>query len=371
MSRINSKGYRIEYPNKLAYAGMPAIVRVSNLDASYIGVSITIKVGEEYYTEVRMPYEGEAVFDLSRYMQLAFIDKDIRPTYDDDGEPPVRFSNASQLISVTVSLTEEGQSSTSSVLSFDTEALLGHISYGQSNGQISRRKWFYYFPQTLDFYVQYDSSMWIILSQEDEELYIFDPPYKEHTTPYQGYLQLNGLRTYNDVEWASLRELKIIGEKTPYLVGDNLIEGQNTICLMSIDLCKSGVYLRWLNHLGQWCYYLFRATGRNYTTKEEQSWQDGILSNDNEVKHQQLSQRECISLGAKLVDADTFDYLLSITYSPIVEVLANASEYVEDFTITPIWERVSIVAGSYARTSATLQDFIVSIARNARKSQML
>jgi hypothetical protein len=85
----------------------------------------------------------------------------------------------------------------------------------------------------------------------------------------------------------------------------------------------------------------------------------------------QYSQQESISLGAKLVDAETFDFLLTLTHSPVVEVLANASDYVEDPTTTPLWERVSVVGGSYARTGAPLQDFAVSIVRNAQTSQML
>ena len=142
------------------------------------------------------------------------------------------------------------------------------------------------------------------------------------------------------------------------------------------------MYLRWLDHFGQWCYYLFLATGRNYATSEAQTWQDSILRNElspdeNGVVlasgqlHQQLTSQESITLGAKLVDAETFDFLLSLASSPIVEVLVNAEEYVYDATTTPLWERVSIVAGSYARTGAPLQDFEISIARRAHNTQML
>ena len=85
--------------------------------------------------------------------------------------------------------------------------------------------------------------------------------------------------------------------------------------------------------------------------------------------HQQMSQQESISLGAKLVNAETFDFLLTLANSPMVEVLVNASEYLDAAGTTPYWERVSVVAGSYARTGAPLQDFVVSIARAAHKSQ--
>jgi hypothetical protein len=367
MSRIYTNGYRIEYPNELAYAGMPAIVRVSQLDTTYIGVGITIKVGENYYTETRTPYNGEVVFDISRYMQTAFIGRSLSPRYGYLRDEQGMASKTQADVWVVVSLTDT-TGTIENALSFDVNALLGYMPIGRANGGVRGRRWFVNFPQTFDFYgedhisVSLDNTSVAIerLGEAIQQISVELSPYWDNATE-------------------SAQSAVLTATDAVYLNGDVLNRGAQSAYRLTIDRCTSGVYLRWLDNFGQWCYYLFRTTGRNYTTKEVQSWIDGVLRNElqpeNDVyighSSQQLSQQESISLGAKLVDAETFDFLLTLTNSPIVEVLANATEYQADNSTTPLWERVSVAGGSYARTGAPLQDFAASIVRNAQTSQML
>lgn len=370
MSRIYENGYRIEYPNELAYAGMPAIVRVSNLDASYLGVGLTIQVGEAYYTETRTPYNGEVVFDISRYMQQAFVGKSLGVKYGDNRYQQAVSSPTQAVVGVVVMLTDTVGTSTNA-LSFDLNALFGYINIGRANGGgVRGRRWFVNFPQTFDFYgEEYISVSLDNTSVAIESLGEAIQQISVELSPYWG----------NATEGAQSAVLS--ATDAVYLNGDVLNRGAQSAYRLTIDRCTSGVYLRWLDNFGQWCYYLFRCTGRNYTTKETQSWQDGILRNELKDEggvflasgqtHQHMSQQESISLGAKLVDAETFDFLLSLTNSPIVEVLTNATEYQANNNTTPLWERVSVAGGSYARTGAPLQDFAVSIVRNAQTSQML
>lgn len=366
MSRIYTNGYRIDYPNELAYAGMPAIVRVSQLDTAYIGVGITIKVGENYYTETRTPYNGEVVFDISRYMQTAFIERNLSPRYGDMAEEQGSISNTQYSVSVVVSLTNVS-GTMENAHSFDVNALVGYMPIGRSNGGVRGRKWFVNFPQTFDFYGE--DHIYIRLDDTSvtfERLGNAIQQISVELSPYWG----------NATEGA--QSAVLTATDAVYLNGDVLNRGAESAYRLTIDRCTKGVYLRWLDNFGQWCYYLFRTTGRNYTTKEVQSWQDGILRNELQPENdvyighsQQLSQQESISLGAKLVDAETFDFLLTLTNSPIVEVLTNATEYQANNVTTPLWERVSVAGGSYARTGAPLQDFAVSIVRNTQTSQML
>lgn len=368
MSRIYENGYRIVYPNELAYAGMPAIVRVSNLDASYLGVGLTIQVGEAYYTETRTPYNGEVVFDISRYMQLAFVGKSLGVKYGDNRYTQAVSSPTQAEVGVVVMLTDTAGTSTNA-LSFDLNALFGYINIGRANGGgVRNRRWFVNFPQTFDFYGEEHISVSLDnTSVTIERLGEAIQQISVELSPYWG----------NATEGA--QSAVLIATNAVHLNGDVLNRGAQSAYRLTIDRCTSGVYLRWLDNFGQWCYYLFRTTGRNYATKEVQSWVDGVLRNElqpeNDVyighSSQQLSQQESISLGAKLVDAETFDLLLTLTNSPIVEVLTNATEYQANNSTTPLWERVSVAGSSYARTGAPLQDFAVSIVRNAQTSQML
>lgn len=369
MSRILNNGYNIQYPNELAYAGMPVIVKISDAN-NYAGVGVTVKVGNNYFTETRTLFGGAATFDISRYLQMAFIGKELGVEY---GGKQVAKNNLSQRVEVAVQLTTE-DGSTENALSFYIRALYGYIAYGQTNGGVRYRKLFANYPQTFDFYFtpNTDISLRFDGGEAQDVNYTNDILEVE-----QRSVELS--RWWSVPENANTAVLYAI--HTTYLNGDVVIVEGESEYRLTIDRCKSGVFLRWLDHFGQWCYYLFRTTGQNFTTKEVNTWQNGELRNSAEpidyvVKssdflQQQLSQQHTLSLGAKLVDADTFDFLLSLTSSPRVEMLINAEEYQDDNTTTPIWERVNIVAGSYAKTSAHLQDFVVSIARTAQKTQML
>lgn len=371
MSRIYENGYRIVYPNEMAYSGMPMIVQVSNAD-NYIGAGITIKVGEDYHTETRTIYNGGVTFDISRYAQMAFVGKSLAPTYDNI----LTASATAQPISASLVLTDT-DGNTSESIAFDILALYGYIGIQQTNGGgVRTRKWFANFPQSFDIYATPDTI--VLVETEHGSLLFEDSIDAENLNAVSVALTPNNYdASYTEGE----RSAYIYAQPSSYLNGDSQIIGDTTYKL-SVERCKQGVYLRWLDHFGHWCYYLFRATGRNYATSEEQTWQDSILRNElapdergvllaSGQTNRQLASQESISLGAKLVDAETFDYLLSLASSPIVEVLANAEEYVNAPTTTPLWERVSIVAGSYARTGAPLQDFEFTIARRAHNTQML
>ena len=371
MSRIYSNGCRIEYPNELAYAGMPAIVRVSQLDNAYIGVGITIKVGENYYTETRTPYNGEVVFDISRYMQTAFIGRSLSPQYNSANETQGFMSRTQAEVSVVVSLTNVSGTMVNGI-SFVVNALVGNMPIGRVNGGVRGRRWFANYPQTFDFYGNDSTSALLSIGNNSATIPI------EHIGEDIKQISVD-LSPYWGITLGSAQFAELTATDAVYLNGDVLNRGAQSAYRLTIDQCTSGVYLRWLDNFGQWCYYLFRTTGRNYATKEVQSWIDGVLRNELQPENdvytghsaQQLSQQESISLGAKLVDAETFDFLLTLTNSPIVEVLTNATEYQANNSITPLWERVSVAGGSYARTGAPLQDFAVSIVRNAQTSQML
>lgn len=369
MSRIYENGYTVEYPEKLAYAGMPMLVRVANAD-NYVGVGVTINVGGKYYTERRTIYNGGATFDLARYAQMAFVGKALGYNFD----AKLVVSELSQLMEVVVVLTDNAGATTTAT-SWNTEVLWGYLGIQQTNGGGTRlRKWFANYPQTFDFYATTSSSFYLEMDNGDVVAYP-KPTFSRETQQVAIEVSPKYAAPKGDVGKG-----KITGYATPYLDG-GVLKVYNTVINLEVDRSTSGVYLRWLDHLGQWCYYLFRVTGRNYTSKETQSWQDGILrdnlTTENNVYLQsgltmhQYSQQESISLGAKLVDAEMFSFLLSLTHSPIVEVLVNAEEYQANNAIAPRWERVSVVGGSYARSGAPLQDFLVSINRYPYTSQML
>lgn len=389
MSRIYENGYIIEYPNEIAYAGMPAIVRVSQLDSFYTGASVNIKVGENYYTEARIPHDGNVVFDISRYMQMAFDGTSIGYRLGESGAQSdgyIKTSSVPRSVMVTVvfsGTTTSGNTTTNYAKSFTVIALPGYMKIGDIDGSYSRkRKWFYHYPMTLDFYTKDAASLKVLDDTRhilkltnigvSDEIRGIGVDLAEYVNPNLGLKQIVEVDPafYLTTDYTAIHP-------DEYLT---LKQGVSRYRL-EMSPCTSGIYLRWLDHFGQWCYYLFRVTGRSYGTKEMQSWQDGVLRDNmipdrdvyiaNGQAHQQMWQQEGISLGAKMVGGEEYDFLLTLTNAPIVEMLINGSDYIRDSRTTPVWERVSVVAGSYARTTANFQDFMVSITRNAQTSQML
>lgn len=369
MSRIYTKGYQIEYPEEFTYAGMPAVVKLTNATA-WVGVGLTVKVGNQYYADKREVREGEAIFDISQYLKTAYVGKRLGYRYNE--QPRVKKSTISQPIEVVVVLTSSSGTS-EQALAFTTNALYGYIGIGQRNGGGKRvRDWFVNYPQSFDFYADPDTTFALDLGNGAESL---DTENIRALCQVYTSLAPSDTAVPSDAQTAELN-----GYNALYLQNDVLHRGTTTYRLR-INRRTSGVFLRWLDNLGQWSHYLFITTGRSYSSSEEQAWNDGIIRNDlatdgdvylsSGQRAQQMSRQDTITLGAKLVDAETYDYLLSLISSNVVEMLANADEYLADSTTRPLWERVAVVGGSYARTSDPLQDFTVSIARRAHNSQML
>lgn len=374
MSRIYNEVCHIEYPNEMAYAGMPMVIQVEDTNNEVAGVGVTVKVGDNYYTETRTLYNGRAAFDISRYAQMAFVGKEFDYGYGEDYDQ-VKSSPLAQHIEVAVAFTDYEGDQYEDSLHFSVEALYGYIGIRQTNGGgVRKRRWFAKYPQTFDMYLSPSSE--ITLSIDGGEILDF-----YHNTSKEIEQVSVELSPWYKSPSPTSRSATLKATDTSFLNGGYFYKGYDTAYKLTIDHSTSGVYLRWLDHLGHWCHYLFRVTGRNYNIKEKQSWQDGVLRDPlvpegavylaSGQHYHTLSQEETIQLGAKLVDAEEFEYLLSIASSPMVEVMVNVDDYMDDTSTAPMWERVSIIAGSYSRTGSPLQDFIFSIARNPQTSQML
>lgn len=362
-------GGRIEFPSEVAYCNMPMLVRVTQAE-EYVGAAVTIVVNDEEYSDTRELRDGACVFDIARYAQMAFAGKSLEydlGEYDDKAQTAPTAQEVQLFVRMTTmsGASEEAVNSVICVVN-------GRLAIGQSSGGTRRRRWFINLPQSFDFLSTADTD--IYLDSDDEVLEIS----KNETYNNYGQVYVN-LSPSSDIPEPS-RKAHLRAENAPLVQGSAV--GVGTIDYeLIVDRCTSGVYLRWLDRLGQWCYYLFRVTAQTYNTSVVQEWHDGIVRDERVAEggvylssgqhHQQMSESETLSLGAKLVDAETFDYLLSLTSASLVDVMVNKERYLDGADEVAEWERVQVVGGSYARTAAPLQDFLVTIKRRAQKGQML
>lgn len=362
-------GGHIEYPNAVAYCNMPMLVRVTDAE-EYVGAAVTLVVNGEYYTETRELRNGECVFDIARYAQMAFVGKSVE--YGDQ-QTHARIAPTSQEVEIVVRMTKGSGASEDAVRDYIC-VVLGRLGIGQSSGRSRTRMWWVNLPQSFDIIANPNTDVYLTQDGETQSLSL--------ETPDRNAQVFVDLSKHAGLASDNIRKARLFASHASIVQGGEVIVGDCEYNLL-VDRCTSGVYLRWLDNLGQWCYYLFRVTGRNYNASVEQEWLDGIVRDElvpanglyqaSGQHHQQMSEEQTISLGAKLVNAETFDYLLSLTSASLVDVMVNKEEYVADDTDTlaPQWERVQLVGGSYARTAAPLQDFQVTIKRKAQKGQML
>lgn len=383
MRKISTQsGSRVcEFPNTVHFANVPAIVRVywdPGLDL-YIPETVTIQLSDidaRIYTEYRAVYNREVVFDIRRFMQTAFAELDIDVVNYSGGMWVVNPNYRSVDAIVTY---KDANDNSVIVASFTVDAVFGNIERGESTGGNIRRRWFVNYPFTLDFYVKKGDEFNLIVDGEDRPGVNFPTDEIPSASPLRasGYFRrlLNvkelidpftidknfrltqpfGYVTKNDVESAGIVTYDVDVDRTP------------------AD-CKKGVYLRWIDNLGRFCYWLFKdlgtsdaVTGSSFVAAELRNplIYDNGLNRGTDVR-QSFARAKTRNLGAKSVDRETFDFLLTLISSPFVDMFDGY-----DANDVPQWHRVNVAPGTVAKSTKPRQDFTASIVEPTQLTQSL
>ena len=372
MRTKTTEDYSMMYPDIMAYSGQTALVRLTSLSAEATSVSLSISIGGTTYTEQRTPINGAVTFDIARYMRLGFtrasVEYELTVT-----TPRLAPASTSHTVTCGVSITYSGESVVHAG-NFDIIALYGTLGLGRSNGGTRRRTWFVNYPFSLDLYVTDTSAITLEYGDGTSEVF------SNTATASPQHVTVD-MRAENLDVPPQAHKARLVATNTQYL--NNALSGASsavrsgsTTYELDIDRSSCGTLLRWIDDVGQWAYYLLRATGRSYNVAQAQSWEVGglvqsigaernVMNTVGSLAQQQLNATETVSLGAKLVDGDTLDLLLTLAASPVVEALVykNADD--------SVWERVAVTAASYTRTNDNLQDFTVAVQRATTMTQML
>lgn len=125
-----------------------------------------------------------------------------------------------------------------------------------------------------------------------------------------------------------------------------------------------GVYLRWIDRHGFYCYYLFkRGEARRKVDAESEFQRDSPLAYDEPRGRMRgigrrlgYSRADTLTIAAPLVDPPTFDFLQDLTTSPVVDMYMGV-----DSQGSAKWLSVAVAPGTYAKSGGALQDFILSV----------
>lgn len=372
MSRVfkwSSTGTIVEYPNATHFAFVPAIIKITGIPAKYdtLGITIYHRETETYYREYRDPFEGAAYFDIRRYLQILFDDLEhSRIDYD----PMFADSPLKRTARVTVHwYTGNSQQA---LVTFDVDAIWGAISARESSGGIMRRKWFVHYPFTVDVFAKNGTAFDVqVDGKQADIMYYNHEADATGATAYHRYL-LNPAKIIDPS--TVVRSVHIAVPHSLVLKNDTEAVGLVAYTL-DIDRSTNGAYLRWIDRQGRYCYYLFKEIGSASAVSASSTWERGDMNtptayvegvNVETPVQQHLNCKATRSLGAKLVDSETFDFLLTLTRSVVVDVFDGYSA-----NNTPQWHRVNIVPSSYERTGKRYQDFIFSIEEPAQDAQTL
>lgn len=144
-----------------------------------------------------------------------------------------------------------------------------------------------------------------------------------------------------------------VGDKTYTAPSGSVTVSVDTPCVVTSKYqkvtikeggCNDGIYLRWIDIYGRYCYWAFIKG--NSTTNLSEAFKfvrDGVRRS---VKNVGSAMEIC----APLVDKDTFDFLLNLAASPFIEMYTSDG-----------WIPVDIEAGDIVCERTALQDFIVTL----------
>lgn len=141
------------------------------------------------------------------------------------------------------------------------------------------------------------------------------------------------------------------------------------------DTCgEQGTYLRWINKHGEYNYYLFRENSQSSTSSDIDIVFDTLYRTTDYTDHHHIGLGQSVGkevvqarkLFAHLVDPETFDFLLDLVESPVIDEFTGY-----DSQGNPLWVSVTVASGTTNKSKAHLQDFELSLVPNKKLIQSL
>ncbi len=141
-----------------------------------------------------------------------------------------------------------------------------------------------------------------------------------------------------------------------------------------VDECTDGIYLRWINRHGFYCYWLFKRGDESKQIANDGEFIRNNMQDYNYVngyhggsgRKQRKTEENALLVCAPLVDSETFDFLFQLALSPIVDMYAGKNVNGVDS-----WKAVNVSVGNFNKTKAVLQDFVATTISPINKSTKL
>ena len=344
----------ISYPDEICFAFNPMLIKVASNGCDRIRVTVT--ADGKSYTEVRyVGTDNNAFVDIEAYAQ-GFFD---RQDWGNLSPTAAQTTGLGMTVSYTVIMSVG--TNTHESHTFDSFVVWGSMVSGEVYNGYRRVKWFTNFPFSIGLYASEES---IIALCNDGS------PTTTKTLATAGVWNVP-LTSYAANKFITIQDN--LGTLTPTTFDDSFDltfsqqSSQQGRVVFRIDLDKEtddGVYLRWIDRHGFYCYYLFKRgdeqrkveNGGNFIRENMMQYDDVYGYSSGNGRQQWMSRDDVQPLCVPLVDRDTWELLFGVCCSPIVDMFAGYQNGV------PRWKPVRVQAGTYTRREKDhLQDFVCNL----------
>ena len=296
-------GISVSYPDKVVAAFGRCPINISGFNGTEVAMKVkNIKTAAEVM-ERRAPFGYECFFDLAYYLQVL-----MKPSFHVD------YSN----------VTDSGMANAFSV---ELEFLNGTSTIA-----------------TMDFDIV---AVWAsVFVRSDESLKMFEGyPFTVGVFTDGTYTINAGGATFSPS--VGVHNFPITGN-TSVVVKDS--SGKVVQSVKVTKSCGEGIYLRWVDKCGIYRYWLFRKGNVTNTIEASDEFTRNNMGTDFGVRKHNKKVKQSIEICAPLVDGNTFNFLLGMAASTVVDMYNNGE-----------WVSVDIDAGDIVQERVMYQDFIVSV----------
>lgn len=346
----------IEYPDEIGFCFNPVVINVYGFAWAYIEVIITDEVSKVEHKEKREMFGSSCFFDLASYVQGSFDLLNFNKV--DYTSIEAKDSRVGRLFSVEVDMFDiSGKLGDS--FQFDTFIIWGAMKIGEKYNGSRSLTWFKNFPFSVGMYSATDTGI-VNVTVDGVEYSTLSLPDRKVWN-----LILNGIEANKEVRF------ELPGSTSSASVFDNTFDftfrgllNVATSVLCTVDDSESGVYIRWIDRHGFYCYWLFVSGDESRQVVNDGEFIRNNMADYNYVngyhggtgRKQRKTENNTLTVCAPLVDSTTYDFLFQFVSSPVVDIYAG-----KDDEGGCRWQAVNIAVATFVKSQKSLQDFVVTI----------
>ena len=340
-------GATIEYPDLIAFAFNPIIINLYGKNYEFVEISVEDTQTGVVYQDNREMFGESVFFDISSYVQGFF----------DAGENNVDYSLSGAVnsklgreFSISVDVPDNS-------FGFNMFVMWGAMRVGERYNGNRKLTWFKNFPFSVGLYSGASGSVEVTVDGKAQ-------------TP----INLSGQNVWNlmltGIDAQNTVSFYLPGSSTHASVFDHTFDltfkgltNTATRIDCEVDSSENGVYLRWINRHGMYCYWLFVPGDevrqvvndgeflRN--NMQDYSYVDGYHGGTG--RKQRKTENDTLPVCAPLVDSDTYDFLFELATSPVVDMFSGYQDG------KPQWKGVNVSVENFTKERTALQDFVCTI----------